>query len=998
MKSLDRVLQGFLFEHGSESHLDSGSGGVVDKAQTKSDSNFPYLNPNPTVENYYPTTNFSNKDRYDIDAPYNQAPEFHIKNGIGLPLTYNFDFNHFIKTNKGNNRETYEQGYDLPLYTTLPKVSKQDSYQWDSFPAGEAQQFLVFSVESETINSRSPYNGDTGGTVVLEAKSSSATKRPYTISLAVTPYNAGPIPHIHWAEDEAFIMLQGEMDSWIGDPGDTPYELYEFPEGNDVEGDNFPAKKNTKQLSADNVENFYYGHLMAEDGVYLPRGHAHAYRNASPNGDPLVFLTIWSRTPGYPEGGIEEFFTLSDPLLGRFYDNSDDAASYGNLYNKNIGSDEGISNQQRFVDYFNTFPEYYVAMSRNFGSFTGVKSDTLTKGDGSALTFGGNWNPMIASDTGTFPTPPPAAWDESSETPWIATPNTEGTDNYYTPPAPNAPSEAVNFSTPFDPKIIQRIELTYNKSNNHDISKKDFNKTSAELFRLLDDSNGTESTSLLQPKSNNSTSEILTIWDQFTSLDHLRESKSFQTMVRSLNKGGAVDVTNSSVDADLASNYGTSAPQQMLLGKFELAEGARTDVLKLSKKLKKQINKNESDTESLSFDYYLEKGDKNTIYFIEHYAEGKFLASHLTKSYTAKFFEDFAPHLKTGDLADGSVSIYPVNTPESQIYIEQKQGIETFNEMFESMPEMAMTLSVDNASSLDTIYVSNKTDTEGYGSFLEFSPRNSDNTAWTYGIIAVDNKKGGINNIDIGDSVQPNQDWLEEASSRTTILFETGSTQDNKKPSRNMQVNTKSYFLPFRTRSEADSLLTKDGFADDVKLEFSNDGQLRSSKNVEGIRFKGMEASYGSVIQGMSTVTSSAQEKGYPIIDTEQQPRRTLYGTINHSSSKGDSAELSLVKCNSKGKIFDPLTEKYFAIGSAKAQTALANMEANGDLSYFENSFELEGGSLYTPLVKKDKAYYTLANTDGSIRGANAFGMDLNGSTEQFDFTFTHSENMPLLA
>ena len=104
------------------------------------------------------------------------------------------------------------------------------------------------------------------------------------------------------------------------------------------------------------------------------------------------------------------------------------------------------------------------------------------------------------------------------------------------------------------------------------------------------------------------------------------------------------------------------------------------------------------------------------------------------------------------------------------------------------------------------------------------------------------------------------------------------------------------------------------------------------------------------------------------------------------------------MKCNSKGKIFDPLTEKYLAIDSSEAQTLLANMEANGDLSYFESSFEVEGGSLYTPLIKKDEAYYTLANTDGSIRGANAFGMDLNGSTEQFDFTFTHSENMPLLA
>ena len=104
------------------------------------------------------------------------------------------------------------------------------------------------------------------------------------------------------------------------------------------------------------------------------------------------------------------------------------------------------------------------------------------------------------------------------------------------------------------------------------------------------------------------------------------------------------------------------------------------------------------------------------------------------------------------------------------------------------------------------------------------------------------------------------------------------------------------------------------------------------------------------------------------------------------------------MKCNSKGKIIDPLAGKYLAIDSSEAQTLLASIEANGDLSNFENSFEVAGGSLYSPLIKKDETYYTLADTDGSIRDANAFGMDLDGSTEQFDFTFTHYENMPLLA
>jgi len=996
MKSLNRVLQGFVFEHGSGERFNQGSRGKTNEEEIKQKQNLPYLNPKDVIETYYSTTDFSNKDRYDINAPYNQAPEFNVKQGVGLPLTYNFDYDDFIKTTKGNNRETNDEGFDLPLYITLPKKNKKGSYQWDSFPAGEAQQFLVFSVKNKTINSRSPLNGDTGGTVVLNAKSSSSSKRPYTIALSITPYNAGPTPHIHWADDEAFIMLQGEMDSWIGDPGKKPYELYEFPEGNDTDGDNFPPKKNTKQLPAKNVETFYYGHLMAEDGVYLPRGHAHAYRNASPNGDPLVFLSMWSRSPGYPKGGIEEFFTLSEPTIGRFYDTSDEAASYGNLYNKNIGSKDAISNQKRFIDFYNIFPEYYVAISRNFGSFTSVKSDTIKKDDGTPRTFGGNWNPMIPSDTGTFPTPPPAAWDEDSKTPWIATPGEKGVETYFTGPSPNSPSQAVNFSTPFDPKIIQRISLSYDPSQTNTVSKKEFNKITNELANLLGESAGNEATDLLHPKTTSASSEILTIWDRFSSLDSLRQSQSFKKIVNRLKRGGSIDVTNSSVDSDLASNYEISAPEQMLLAKFEIADGSKNEVLKIAKEARKKTRK---EPDNISFDFFLEKDNPNTIHFIEHYATGAGLGAHLQKSYTAKFFEDFAPHLQSGYLADGDISIYPVNTPESQFYIEQQSGVDMFNTMLESMPEMAMTLSVKNASSLDTIYVSNRTDTKGYGSFLEFAPNYSDNSAWTYGIIAVDNRKGRINNVDIGDREQPSQDWLDEASSRTTILFETSPAYIDKNQSRHMQVDTKSHYVLFRTSSDANSLLTKNGFADDVRLEFSNNGQLRSKKNKAGIRFKGLEASYGNVIQGMSTVTSGPQEKGYPIIDTQQQPRRVLYGTVDHSSTPAeeDSTKLTLVKCNSKGKLLDPLTGKYHAISSTKAQAVLANMEANGDLSYYMNSFELKGGSLYTPLIKKDDEYFTLSNTDGSIQGANAFGIIQNDSYEQFDFTFTHSEEMPLL-
>ena len=996
MKSLDRALEGWFFEHSSVDHLDKGTAGNGIKNDDSIASNIPFLNPNPTVSNYYPTTNFSNKDRYDLDAPYNKAPEFSIKNGIGLPLTYNFDYEHFIKTTKGNNRETYEEGYDLPLYVTLPKTTKKNSYQWDSFPAGEAQQFLVFSVDTETINSRSPFNGETEGTVVLEAQSSSATKRPYTITLTVTPYNAGPIPHIHWAEDEAFIMLQGEMDSWIGDPGKNPYELYEFPTGNDVDGDNFPPIKNTKQLPAQNVENFYYGHLMAEDGVYLPRGYAHAYRNASPNGDPLVFLTLWSRTPGYPKGGIEEFFTLSDPTIGRFYDDADKAASYGNLYNKNIGSEDGISNQQRFVDYFNTFPEYYVAMSRNFGSFTGVKSDTIAKDDGSSLTMGGNWNPMIPTDTGTFPTPPPAAWNEESDTPWLATPNEAGNDNYYTAPAPNSPSEAVNFSTPFDPKIIQRIEIKYDKSNKSELSKKEFNKISAQLANLLDESLGSESTDLLKPKSSNVNSEILTVWDSFSNLNELKDSRSFKKLIKKLKANGSVEVENSSVDTDLASNYEVSAPEQMLLGKFKIQEGTKGEVLNLSKQLKTKTNEENG---NLSFDYYFDKNSKNTIYFIEHYKSGADIASHLQKSYTAEFFENFAPYLESGFLADGEVSIYPVNTPESQIYIEQQKGIELFSELLSSMPEMEMTLSISNEGPVDTFYISNKTDTDGYGSFLNFSPTYSDSKNWTYGVIAVDNEFGEIDGLSFGKSDQPNQKWLNKAASRTSILFDTEqSFKGTTHHSRNIQVNTRSHYVPFRTRTNANSIFKDDLFNNETIFEFSMNDQLILNSNENKIEFNGMEAEYGNVVQGMSTVTSLLQMDGLSIIDTTQQKRRTLYGEVQRQNANENNFDLALIVCDSKGKILDPLTGRYHKIASEEGQEAISFMEKNGDFEFLRDSFAIEGGSLYTPLIKESDTYYTFKNSNSSILGSNSFEISVGDKSDQFEFIFTHSEKMPLLS
>lgn len=988
MKNVLNCINGYKYCHADGDHAGGGS-------SKSSENEIPPFDANPTIPNYFYTTNFSEKDRYDEEAPYNQAPKFSVPKAIGLPLAYNLDFDSFIKTDYGNNRETFELGYDLPLYFTLPNIKEADSFQWDSFPAGEAQQFLVFSVDGDVINGRSPYNGVTGESVVLHAESSSKTERPFTITVTVTPYNAGPIPHIHWAEDEAFIMLQGEMDSWIGDPTEDAYELYEFPEGNDVDGDNFPEDKRTPQLTADNVDNYYYGHLMEGDGVFLPRGHAHAYRNASPNGDPLAFITIWSRTPGYPKGGIEEFFTLSDPLIGRFYDTANDAASYGNLYNKNVGSKEAISNQQRFVDYYNTFPEYYVAMSRNFGSFTAVESKTISTSDSLPLTLGGNWNPSIPTDTGTFPTPPPAAWDEHSANPWIATPNTDGAVNYYTPPSPNAPSDAVNFSTPFDPKIIQRVALNYNPNNKNDVTKKDFRRASKKLKSIYLNSNGVESSDLLMPESENNEFEILTLWDRFSSLDKLKKSPKFKATVKSLRLGGEVKPTNSSVHTNLADNYEVNAPEQILLGKFEIKKGESKKVLRLSRKLRK---KTIQEPGNLSFDYYFEKGSDTTIYYIEHYNKGSDLAFHLEQSYTTKFFEKFAKMLESGFLADGKVSIYPVNTPQSSIYIEQKNGIDTFKDLLESMPDLSMKLEFGDSSIKRTAYITNQTDTSGFGTFLEFSNSQIGESDWLYGIIKVDDSLASINGIEPGNSKNPSSQWINEAGPNARILFQTKVDPLSKSNTRNIQVNTQSYYIPFRTKAKPEDLFIEGNFNSAAEIEIPLDGDLVINKNRGLINYHDLSATFGNVIQGMSKVTSISQETGHYILDTSDQPRRDLTVSFRGFEKQDAHDEITLVKTNEDiSQIFDYKSNKFITITDNNIDTIIRYADQSKSIDFTDSLSTIVGGSVYTPVIKHDNKYFTPYNTMSRITGANSFEMTVNDFVYDFTIDFTKSNQMPVL-
>ena len=586
---LGHVLQGPGHDH-HDGHSSSGGGHGT-------------YAPTQAQPNYFQVPSFSDEDRYNANAGYNLAPAYTFPKGLGLPIAKNFDYQSFIKTTWANNTETNETGKGLPLYIDLPNLAAKDTFQWDSFPAGEAQQFLTFSVNQDTINDKDLYNGATNGKtpVVLDALSSSKTQRPFTISLSVTPYNAGPIPHIHWAEDEWFVLLQGEMDSWIGDPLDEPYELNEFPKGSEPSDEYYSGEV----ITSKNVEKFYYGHLMPGQSVYLPRGHAHAYRNASPSGDPLVFLTIWSRTPGYPEGGIEEFFTLPDPRIGYFFDTSNDAASFGNLNNKNIGSESGIENQERFVDYYNTFPDYHVAMSRNFGSFADENS------------AGGNWNPEIPNDTAAISTPPPSYWSQTSETPWLTQSDDPDSSPFYLPPTPNAPSDHVDFSTPFDPTVVQIAEYTYTGPNSKK-GRRSFVENIEQLHDVIATSDGVENSYLLHksPKNVDTPSYVIqSTYKTYSALSALQDSSEFEDTSSNVLKVSDLDVVNNTVNADV----GAQSNGQVLVGVAKVKPPRFNDAVELSANFIDQVNEQGLSVRS---DFYIDSNQPNTLVFVETYSLG----------------------------------------------------------------------------------------------------------------------------------------------------------------------------------------------------------------------------------------------------------------------------------------------------------------------------------------------------------------------------------------
>ena len=86
------------------------------------------------------------------------------------------------------------------------------------------------------------------------------------------------------------------------------------------------------------------------------------------------------------------------------------------------------------------------------------------------------------------------------------------------------------------------------------------------------------------------------------------------------------------------------------------------------------------------------------------------------------------------------------------------------------------------------------------------------------------------------------------------------------------------------------------------------------------------------------------------------------------------------------------------SVATSNVSAIISIMEENGDLEFLKDSFEIEGGSFYTPLIKETDTYYTFNNSNSSLLGANSFEMSIEDKSDQFEFIFTHSEKMPLLS
>ncbi|MGI0480225.1 antibiotic biosynthesis monooxygenase [Geminocystis sp. CENA526] len=945
---------------------------------------------------------FSDFDRYNPNASYNKAPTYTFPSNIGLPLTRNLNFEDFIKTISGNDPLNLPNGSDLPFYPGIPALKSPNSYQWDSFPAGEAQQFLTISVDLNKINvENTPLRGDNDEPVELEAISTSETGRPFTIATTVTPFNAGPIPHIHWAEDEWFIILQGEIDSWVMSPTEDAYDLYEFP--SDENGDPMipPEYNGPPALGKDKVENFYFAHLTAGQAVFLPRGYAHGYRNASPTGEPLVFLTIWSRDieNGYPAGGIEEFFTLPEPRIGRFYDTAEDAAQYGSLYNKTFGSEDGVSNQQRFVDYKNTFPDYYVAMSGNYGDF---------------LAAGGNWNPSLYKDYEALPLPPPDYWNPDLDQPWNTDFRDPDADLYYPAPAPNAPSGSVNFSTPFNPQVINRIYITLEETANPE----QFNELLVEYTATTEKVTGNIYSEAYQDPNNPLQYMIIEYWDEYFNIDNYEKTTIYNNFVTNVesNFGSlntALDTINTQKDAS------PDLTNITLVGRFQAKPDTKEEMISILTTLQEQTLQEEG---AIAFEFYENSLIPDQWILFQVYASGQATTEHFSTSYFKEFDSQFGPLLIGNGVADGSAIFYVTDdlSDRTSFYEMQKGGLDVLTQLFESSPELTVSLDTPDSGILN---VMNDANTGGIGIVMNFNSTSVSEVPLEYGIFEVDDSTGSIEGVSPNDS-----GYLEKVRERAETLFTTINAP---------KINTVRDIFVETAQQYGFYQVTNGSLWDqspDIEFSIDNDNFFRATNSTE-IEFAFDEGltvvgQLNGPIKSLNGQIGVPQTEGFNILDTSTLVNKSLTAEI-HLLINGDNQPLTMgfyPVLNYSGSIVDPSTgviidpsnpdyasvimgtdfNKIFLDLPSHSDHHHHGMEDDHDHNHIHKDYEIMGGEIYAPFVTFADSQggtlsyfaYNEANPNNARHfvslGENGFGIEDNVQDGSFndiilelDFRFT---------
>ncbi|BAQ64220.1 antibiotic biosynthesis monooxygenase [Geminocystis sp. NIES-3709] len=832
---------------------------------------------------------FTDFDRYNPNASYNKAPTFEFPLNVGLPLTRNFDFEDFVKTISGNDPLNLPDKSDLPFYPGIPALKSPNSYQWDSFPAGEAQQFLTVSVDIDKINvENTPLTGDGDLPVELEAISTSELTRPFTISTTVTPFNAGPIPHIHWAEDEWFIVLQGEVDSWVMSPTEEAYDLYEFPADENGDPSTPPEYNGPPALAKDQIQEFYFAHLTAGQAVFLPRGYGHAYRNASPTGEPLVFLTIWSRDieNGYPEGGIEEFFTLPEPRIGRFYDTSEDAAQYGSLYNKTIGSEDATSNQQRFVDYKNTFPDYYVAMSGNYGDF---------------LESGGNWNPPLYKDYEAFPLTPPDYWNSDLENPWETDQSDPDADLYFPAPSPNAPSDSANFSTPFDPQIINRIYITLDNNSNAE----QLQELLAEYTSATEAVTGNFYSEPYQDPNNPLSYFIVEYWNEYSDVDNFEKSQIYLDFIAEVDAIGTTSTTLDTINPIKDSSGDVT--DITLVGRFQAKPDTREEMISILTTLQEKTLQEEG---ALIFEFYENSLVPNEWVLFQKYADGPSTTFHFSQSYFKEFDSEFGLLLVGNGVADGSAIFYVTDEPASSFYDFQKAGLNILTELFQSSPELTVSLETNESGILNVV---NDAGTSGIGIVLSFSTDFLTDEPIEYGLFIVDDENGSI------DGVNPDDDkYLDKVRERSSILLNTIDLEDLE-GYREVFVETSQYYGFYQV---TDGSIWDQ--SPEIEFSIGNENFFRStnSNQIEFSFNEGLDlsAQLNGPVKGLNAQIGELQTQGINILDTSTLVNKNLTAE-SHLSINGDNEPTKIgfyAVVDAEGSIVDPDTGAIIEVGDPR--------------------------------------------------------------------------------